>query len=88
MTINQLPKPRLAARGNHGDTLIHLSAPNDASLVEVLSKGSREGVYVRTWGPHDNILGRTDLTAAEALDLAQALIYAATTSMRFNGTIV
>jgi hypothetical protein len=80
-------KPILATTGRHGDTLMHLGTDAQAKLLEVLSKGGQEGVYVRTWGAHDNILSRTDLTANEALDLAQALIYAATTSIRFNAGV-
>lgn len=52
--------------------------------VEVISLAIREGVTVRTWGPHANVESSLALTTDEALALANALILAATTSVRFR----
>lgn len=67
-----------------GDTIVPVKTDPLACKVEVLSKASREGVYVRVWGEHDNMLHRIDISADEALSLAVALQRAAITSVRFN----
>jgi hypothetical protein len=67
-----------------GDTTITLTDDTSAHLVDVRGKGLRAGVYITTWGSGDDALTRIDLTADEALKLAQALTLAATTSQRLN----
>ena len=52
--------------------------------VEVISLAVREGVRLCTWGPHANVESSVNLTTDEALALANALILAATTSVRFR----
>lgn len=63
-----------------GDTDLKV---NDQT-VEVVSLAIREGVVVRTWGPHANVESAVSLTTDEALAMANALILAATTSVRFR----
>jgi hypothetical protein len=67
-----------------GDTTLTIKGDPLAAKVEVLSKASREGVYVRVWGEHDNMLHRLDITADEALLIASALTRAANASIRFT----
>ena len=64
-----------------GDT--DIKRPN-GGVLEVISKAAHEGVTLRTWGANATTEARLDFTADEALELAQALILAATTSIRFR----